>query len=481
MSLRRLTLNTAAMSTVTVLRMLVQILVVPVLARILSPSDYGVVAMAMPFILFAMMFADAGIGISLVRAPAEDHVTWSTSFWISVLAGLALTLIIVIVGYGAAIFFAEPRLGPVVAALSVVIFLQALATIPGAKLQQQHKFRSIAGIEICAMLVSTLAALITALQGLGVWALVVQQLAHYAVKLLLTLWYSAFRPQRIFKLQHIKEHLVFGRDFLGANFIGFLTQSADNFAIGKVLGAAPVGIYSMAFLFARLPSRIVSGPLQLVIYPHFAQMHTDHAMIRRMFLFMTRIISILVFPAMGMIAAAYLPIFTIVLSQKWAASGHIFQLVAPAVAIQTVTALRGTVVMAVGRSDIILRQSLENGVLWIAALLLSVFFGLEQVAIAFDIVTLLYLPRSLMLSLPLIEMPSATYLRSMLAPIIATALAIAAYEGISNNTPGDVGLLGVAIGLTLAAIALSTAVQLRRLLTEFHSIRTGNTIQTPAT
>ena len=165
MSLRRITLNTAAMSSVTLLRMLVQTLIIPVLARILSPSDYGIVAMAMPFIFFAMMFADAGMGVSLVRTSDTEHSIWSTSFWLTVLIGLGLTLAVVIVGFIAASFFAEPRLGPVVAALAIVIFLQAIATIPGAALQQKHRFHTIASIEIAAMIISTAAALVTALQG----------------------------------------------------------------------------------------------------------------------------------------------------------------------------------------------------------------------------------------------------------------------------------------------------------------------------
>ena len=469
MSLRRITFNTAAMSSVTVLRIGMQLLIVPVLARMLSPADYGLVAMAMPFIFFAMMFADAGLGISLVRTSAQDRSAWSTSFWFSVVAGSILTLIIFGTGYAAATFFAEPRLGPVVAALSLVVLLQAVATIPGIALQQQHRFKVIAIIEICAMVISTLAALTAALLDGGVWALVVQQLAHYITKLILTVCYSHFRPRLIWNLADIREHLVFGRNFVGANFINFITQYIDNFAIGKVLGAAPVGMYSMAFLFARLPSRIVSGPLQLVIYPHFAQSCDDRIAIRRMFMLMTRIISIVIFPSMGLVAAAYLPVFTLILSGKWAASGHIFQIVAPAVALQTVMGLRGTVVMALGRSDIILRQAIEYGVLWGITLLLSVSSGIEAVAVAFDIAVFLYIPRSLMLALPLIELPVRTYLRALAEPVIVTLFCIGIYLGWGESF-SDIGKLCLAAALMLGAIVASAGLQLRALLADFRLV-----------
>ena len=170
---------------------------------------------------------------------------------------------------------------------------------------------------------------------------------------------------------------------------------------------------------------------------------------------------------MAMGAAAYLPVFTIILSEKWAASGHIFMIVAPAIALQTITALRGTVVMAIGRSDITLRLAVENCILWISALLISVSFGIDWVAIAYDIVVILYIPRSIILTLPLIGVPYFTYVRSMLIPIVVTAICVLGYLEINHLAGiGDWGKLFIAAGLSITATAVSAIAQMRPLLAD---------------
>ena len=208
------------------------------------------------------------------------------------------------------------------------------------------------------------------------------------------------------------------------------------------------------------------------MYPHFSQISDDSATIARLLLFLTRIITIIVFPGMAMIAVAYQPVFTIILSEKWAASGHLFLLVAPAVAVQTVIALRGTAVMALGRSDLILRQSLESGALWVIALVLSVSFGIERVAIAYDIVAFIYIPRSLALTLPLLGTPTPAYLRAMLIPTIVSMLCVTLYLAIAGLVMlGNWQLLFLAAGLATLGILASAALQMRTLLADVQLLK----------
>ena len=151
MSLKKLVFDTAAMSSVNVLRILAQFIAVPILSRLLSPADYGIVAIAMPFILFAMMLADAGIGMSLVRTPPTEREEWSTCFWLTVLFGLMLALMVAALAPVAAAVFGEPSLKPIVTALALVIFVQAVFLVPRAAQQQSHQFRIIAVSEIASI------------------------------------------------------------------------------------------------------------------------------------------------------------------------------------------------------------------------------------------------------------------------------------------------------------------------------------------
>ncbi|MDE2336851.1 MAG: oligosaccharide flippase family protein, partial [Alphaproteobacteria bacterium] len=289
MAFRKIAFGTALMSSVTIFRMLAQLLVVPFLSRLLSPADYGLVAMAMPFVLFTMMFTDAGVGQSLLRDAAESEDVWSSCFWLTILLGAGLALLIMLVAPLAAGFFKEPPLRPLVTALALVIVPQAAATIPEAYLRHNHRFGTIAWTEAAAIAGGLAAAIIVAFKGGGAWALIAQQLALYTLRFSLTFWRSGFRPCLSFSLRGLREHLVFGRNVLGANFMMTLTQSQDSLIIGKMLGSWLLGFYTMAFLFVRLPLRIIAGPLEYVIYAHIAPLGNNKALVRRIFLLLTRL------------------------------------------------------------------------------------------------------------------------------------------------------------------------------------------------
>lgn len=454
------------MSSVTLLRMTVQLLILPVLARYLSPSDYGIVAMAMPFVLFAMMFSDAGISSSLMRGEHHSEEEWSTSFWLTSILGIVLAVILSLFGYTASIFLAEPQLALIIASLSLIVIFQAISSVPGAKLQQMNKFMHVAGIEIVAMTISLVAALFAALNGAGAWALVVQQIAQFLPRLVLTYIFSPFKPHMIFRLGSIHEHLVFGKNMLGINFINFLRQAFTNVLMGRIQGTANVGIFSMASTFSDLPSRIVSGPIQNVLYPRMSQLKDNTADVKAIFLFISKIISILIVPAIGMLAIAHAPVFKIVLSEKWGQAGVIFMLLSPSVVVLSVAALRNTIAMAYGKTDILMRQALEVSFIHIIALICTINFGIEWIAIGITTVTILYTPRSLYQIFSLIHLDMKDYLRAILLPIIFTIIAISVYAYIVHFDLSDWHKFGVAIVLGALTVAVSFGIQFKSLKSE---------------
>ena len=420
-AIHKLAFSTAVMASVNVLRLVAQFFALPILSRILSPEDYGLAGIAMPFVTFALILADSGIGLSLVRTPASDRVVWSASFWLSVFVGFILALIMAASAPLVARIFAEPRLSSIIATLAFVICAQSVCTIPSVSLRQDHRFKLIATIEVVSIACGIGLAIFVALHGGGVWALVIQQLGFFASRLTLTLCLSRFRPQMRFNWKGLREHLIFGRNILSVNILELFSRSLDNLIVGKILGPAPVGIYSMAFLFVRLPFMLVTVPLQFVIFTQLTALKNDIEAVRKLYLFLTSALASLVLPVMCMVAIAHGPFFNLLLSQKWSASSTLFMLVAPIGAVQAVTAIGGTVTMALGRSDIQLRIAAEFGIVWIIALISSVSFGLDTVAIGYDCAVLLYVPRSLSLTLPLIGCSVTAYLWVFAVPVFITA------------------------------------------------------------
>jgi PST family polysaccharide transporter len=469
LSLRRIVTGTAFVSSSTVLRLLAQFIALPVLSRLLTSADYGLVAMASPFIVYAMMLSDAGLGMSLVRsAPLKDHLAaWSTSFWLIVALGGCLTLLLSIFSPVAASLFGDARLELVVTILSFTIGVQAASVIPGAALQQAGRFSTIAAIEITSTLLGMTAAVTAAFFGSGVWALVVQQTVFFSTRLVLTFARSPFRPRLVFNLAVIKSHLVFGRDVLAINMVEQFSGSIDNLAIGSAHGPAAVGFYNMAFQFIRLPTIVVTGPLQFVLYSYLASVRDNLPAIRTTFLFFTRVLAIIIFPTLGMVAVAHVSVFTALLSEKWSQSGTIFMILAMAGAVQAMMALGGDIMLVLGRADLRLRTTIEFGLLWLCALLLSVFFGIYWVAVAFNCAVVFYLPRILWLILTLIQCPLKLYLEAVIVPILVTLASVGLYLEVAKafdlHQHADIGLAAL---LTVAAVILSALMQLRWLSDE---------------
>jgi O-antigen/teichoic acid export membrane protein len=352
-SLRRIVTGTAFVSSASVVRILSQFIALPILSRLLTSTDYGLVAIASPFIAFAMIITDAGLGMSLVRStPVKDDTAWSTSFWVIFCVGSALAAILFVLSPLAAYVFGEPKLKLIVFILSFTIAAQAASVIPGAALQQARRFSTIAVIEISS----------------------------------------------------------------------------------TVLG--------------------------IVLYSHMATIKDNLPAIRRTFLLVTRILGILVFPSLGMVAAAHDTIFKIVLSEKWAQSGMLFMILAAAGAVQAIMALGGDIMLILGRSDLRLRTTIEFSVIWLGALVAVIwaYHDIYWVGIAYNLAVVLYMPRTLSLVLSLIQCPFKTYLEAIFVPALMTPAAVFLHAEISGifalQQYADIGLTALLILVTMALCAL---------------------------
>lgn len=473
-SLRSLVLGTAAMASVNVLRLVAQFVAIPVLARLLSPQDYGVIGIAMPFVLFGLLIANSGLGMSLVRAPQEKRDEWSTCFWLALLLGLGIALAMAALAPAVAHFYDEPQLTPVIVALAVVILLQSIAMVPGAALQQAKRFNTIAMVELASILCGIAIAVGLALSGAGVWALVGQQLGQYAMRATFNLVFTPFRPIRTFRLESAGIHIRFGRDVLKTMLVNFFSRAFENIVIGKAQGTGSVGLYAMSFQFLRLPGMVITGPLQYVLYSHLVSTRRDLRTLRITFLLLTRILSMVVFPAMALIAAAHQPFFHLLLSEKWASSGLIFAVAAPAAALQAVTAIAGTIMLACGRTDIQLRVASEFALLAVAGLLCSAWFGIVWVAATFLVSVFLYFPRQLQLVLPVVECRPSVYLGTMAVPALAALAGAIVYAEVAATIDAGEWTLALVAGATAAtAILLSALVQLAPLRSELGALRFG--------
>jgi O-antigen/teichoic acid export membrane protein len=461
MSVKQIAKGTALIVLMNVVRILVQLFSVPVIARFLTPVDYGLAAMAMPVIFFVMMIADAGLGASLIRTGKSDQPAWHTCFWLSASLGIVLASCMALLSPVVGFLLNEPRVIPLITTLAGIVALQTFSIVPGAALQQQRRFGTIAATESVALGASIGTAVVCAVEGLGVWALIWQQLVLYAVRLTLTLMCSPYRPRLIFHFEEAREHVLFGWHILGINLIGFVSRSLENLVIGKIYGAGIVGIYAMAFQFARLPIMLVTGPLQYVMYPHVAAIREDKAKIASLFLLLTRVVATVILPSVGLVAVASEPIFHLLLSKTWSQAIPIFVVISPAAAWQPVTAIVGTFAMALGRTDVQKRLAMQFAAAWLIGLMLSVGYGIEAVAATYSICAVVFALWSLRVCLPLVSCSLTLYGRVVLLPMTLTACAILLYRMVSSTAP-EHEVFSACLAGALATIASTIALIAQR-------------------
>ncbi|HTH96847.1 MAG TPA: lipopolysaccharide biosynthesis protein [Stellaceae bacterium] len=470
------------MSASTILRLFAQFLVLPILSRFLGPSEFGLVSIAMPFVLFAQIISDAGIGQSLVRSDGKDRTVWSTMFWVLLALGCGMGVALVAIAPVVADIYHEPRLRPIIMTLALVPVAQACNAVPAAALQRERRFMTLAGAEMTGTICGAVVAVLAAMHGFGAWALIGQQVTLWTGKLVLTFLFTSFRPAFIFIPARIKDHRSFSVNVTSFNVINFFARSLDPLVIGKVLGTAPLGTYTIAYQFMRLPSMIVTGPLQSVLYAQLALMKENKRALRETLLLATRLVSIMVFPAMGLVAAANEPVFSLLLSPRWAAAGWLFMLFAPVGAMQAVTGLNGCVLMATGRTEIQIRLTIEFTVIWVVTLLATVWFGVGWVAALYNISWFLYFPRFSKKFLDTVDCSRRTYLGAMMVPLAMTALGIGVYEAIARSMALPAWMLCVlAFILLLATMAASLLWQKRTLTTEAAALKLWTQPAVPVT
>ncbi|MCC6786341.1 MAG: oligosaccharide flippase family protein [Hyphomonadaceae bacterium] len=472
MALKRIAFGVATLSAARVVQLASSFVAIPFLARMLTPVDFGLAALALSMVMFFTMIGDAGLGRSLVRVDANDTEAWSSAFWASVLLMTALSGLFFLISWPAAAFFNEPRLVPIMMVLSLAPLLMGLAEIPAASLLQKEKFQWLAGAEFAAAIAGIVVALVIAFQGGGAWALVWQHLTQRIVKGVVVQLASRLYPRLVLNVGKLKEHMRFMLDTAAWSMTMFVNRQADTLVVGKFLGAATLGLYNVAVRIMQLPVSILGGSLHSAVYPRFVQLREDNKALRELVLFTTMAQAVFVFPPIAAVAAASHAFFTLLLSERWQASGEIFTLLAGAGAIQTIVAINGSLLQAIGRTGARLRLTVEYAILWTISALATAPFGIHAVALGCTVTTLLYLPRLLHLYLRPIECSPLDFLRVLAAPTLAAIALFVGHRLLMNTI--EVGLwteIAIVILETIAAYAALVLFQRREIMGQLRSVR----------
>ncbi len=377
---RRAFFGSVALVAVNVGRLLLQILVLPVLARLLGPETFGVVSLAMPFVLFANLMADAGLGAALVRVAQPSRELESTVFWLSLAVGCSLALLVIFAAPGIAGLLRQPPVAPVLIALGPVLIVSSSLSVANARISRARHFGLFAVGDLLSISLSSALAIATATFGLGAWSLVIQQLSLWVAKAGWVLSAARFTPTLAFRPRLLGDLLAFGLNNVGANIADFLGKSAPAIAIGAWLGVAAAGKYAMAFQLIRAPELLLSGPLFLVTFASVAGLSGAPARQAQLSVRTLRIAATALAPLFAGLALVADLIIDLFLGPRWRGDGVVLALLAPAGFLLCIYSVGGAVLMGLGRADLQLRLSLAGGVAMLTGVAVGARIGLDAAA-----------------------------------------------------------------------------------------------------
>lgn len=352
------------------------------LARILSPSDYGVIGMIGIFMAIAQTFIDSGFGSALIRKKDCTETDYSTAFYFNIIVGVVCYLILFFAAPLIAAFFKTPILRDIVRVLSINLFLGSLTIVQSAKLTAAVDFKSQAKISLAATIVSGSVGLIMAYSGYGVWSLVYQSVVSSVVRTISFWIVTKWKPLKSFSKQSFKYLFGFGSKILSASLLHTIYSNLTTILIGKFYTPNDLGFYTRGEGLAVLPSSNITGILQGVTYPILANIQEDDNRLIQVYRKYIRITSMVIFFGMFLMVALAEPLIITLFTDKWQNSVIYLQVFSFAYMFDHICQLNLNILYVKGRSDLVLRLEVIKKTISISMIVAAIPFGVLAICIS---------------------------------------------------------------------------------------------------
>ena len=421
---RRLAFGAIASGTVNVVKVGLQLLLLPVMARLLGPDEFGVYALALPTVSFVALLADGGLGQTLAREPETSSEVWSSAFWFLLFTGCVLALGASVFGLFLGHIVQQPRVSAMIALLSLSLLFLVLSVPAAARLTRRRNLGVGAAAELAANLIGAVIAVALAMSGAGAWSLVAQYLATYAIRAVV-LNLSAFEmPQLAFSMSAIRPHMASGGMLIGTRLTEYIGRVGENVLIDRIFGTALLGSFTFANQISRFATETVGNVSWAALYVQ--ALTADRASVADIHRRLCRMLAGILFPATFLAAAAAPELIDALLGPKWSGLALLLRILLPISALQVIAVQAGPILLAIDRFEIFFGCSVGLGIARIAAVCAGPWIGLAGVVAAMAGVTLLYFAVLVTLSAPLTGCRVSPMLRGLAGPALSSLVAAGA-------------------------------------------------------
>jgi PST family polysaccharide transporter len=360
-----------------------------VLARLLSPADYGIIAMVVAVTSFAGLFRDLGLSAAAIQKQTLTRAQQSNLFWMNVALGTTLTVGLAAASPLVVWFYHKPEVLWVTVALSANFLIGSLSTQSGALLVREMRFGRQAVAGISGALVSLAVSVSLALHGFRYWSLVWGQLAGGLISTCLLFVLSPFRPGLPSRKTGVREMLKFGAHITAFDFVNYFHRNLDNILIGRFWGAEALGFYSRAYSLLMFPISNLRGPINAVAFPAMSRLQNQPEAYRAYYRRITAMLALVSMPLSAFFFVAARPIIDIALGSKWAGITPIFSVLAAVSFVQPVVTLWGLVALSSGMARRYLHLGVFNTLCSATGFLVGIHWGPVGVATGYAVATYL--------------------------------------------------------------------------------------------
>lgn len=359
----------------------IQFIVQIILARLLLPEEYGIIAIVMVFIQLANVFVQSGFNTALIQKKDADEVDFSSVFYLSLVVALLLYIIIYFASPVIASFYSQPLLIPVLRVVSFTLFIGAFNSIQNAFVAKHMLFKKLFLSSLGAVIISGVVGIVSAYSGLGVWALVAQQLTNQFM-IAIILWFTVkWRPHLLFSFNRVKTLFSYGSKLLASALIDTLYRDLRTLIIGRIYAPSTLGFYNRGQQFPHIIVSNIDGSIQSVMLPALSAHQDNRKRVKDM---MRRAIvssSFLIFPMMIGMAVVAEPLVKIVLTEKWLPAVPFLQIFCISLSFWPIHTANLQAINAMGRSDIFLKLEVVKKIIGLIILVFSLPFGVYAIAI----------------------------------------------------------------------------------------------------
>ncbi len=354
-----------------------------VLARLLDPSVYGVIALVTIFTSILQVFVDSGLGNALIQKKEADDLDFSTVFYFNIFFCIVLYGIMFFLSPTIAYFYGMDELVPVLRVLSLTIVVSGVKNIQQAYVSRHMMFRKFFYSTLGGTIGAAVVGIIMALNGFGVWALVAQNLFNMTVDTVI-LWITVkWRPQKAFSYERLKELFSYGWKLLVSSLIDAIYEDVRSLIIGKKYSPNDLAFYNRGKQFPHIIVANLNTSIESVLFPSLSMEQDDMAKVRSMTSRTIKTTSYIIFPLMVGLAVCADNVVMLVLSEKWMQCVPYLRIFCLGYAIVPITLTNLNAIKAIGRSDIYLRLEITRKIVNTVSLLVFMWFGPKAIAFSY--------------------------------------------------------------------------------------------------